>query len=308
MLPPWLRAAERGGRRITRFYSWLCLTFGRRPARPILYGIALYFLLTAGGARRASQDYMTRIGMSRAGWFHAYRHILAFSSVIVDRLFFLARGTDGYDLAIYGREAFDRLLKTNEGFLVASAHFGNFDALRVLGVDHMNLPIKILMYLDNARQMNALFDEINPAIAQTIIPLGKPGAMLEVREWMEHGGIVGILADRIVQGDKLVRTEFLGEGADFPLGPWLLAHALGAPVIVCFAVYRGRARYDVYLEEFNAAERAEGESRLQMAERLATDFAGRLEHHCRDAPYNWFNFYDFWADTRNNGEASRNHA
>jgi predicted LPLAT superfamily acyltransferase len=24
-------------------------------------------------------------------------------------------------------------------------------------------------------------------------------------------------------------------------------------------------------------------------------YAARLEHHCRLAPYNWFNFYDFWS-------------
>ena len=24
-------------------------------------------------------------------------------------------------------------------------------------------------------------------------------------------------------------------------------------------------------------------------------YAERLEHYCRVAPYNWFNFYDFWA-------------
>jgi hypothetical protein len=23
-------------------------------------------------------------------------------------------------------------------------------------------------------------------------------------------------------------------------------------------------------------------------------YAARLEHHARQAPYNWFNFYDFW--------------
>jgi predicted LPLAT superfamily acyltransferase len=24
-------------------------------------------------------------------------------------------------------------------------------------------------------------------------------------------------------------------------------------------------------------------------------YVTRLEFHCRRAPYNWFNFYDFWA-------------
>ena len=27
---------------------------------------------------------------------------------------------------------------------------------------------------------------------------------------------------------------------------------------------------------------------------MATRYAARLEHHARSAPYNWFNFYDYW--------------
>ncbi len=27
---------------------------------------------------------------------------------------------------------------------------------------------------------------------------------------------------------------------------------------------------------------------------LVARYAQRLEHHARSAPYNWFNFYDFW--------------
>jgi predicted LPLAT superfamily acyltransferase len=27
---------------------------------------------------------------------------------------------------------------------------------------------------------------------------------------------------------------------------------------------------------------------------LAARYVARLEHHARHAPYNWFNFHDFW--------------
>ena len=29
-------------------------------------------------------------------------------------------------------------------------------------------------------------------------------------------------------------------------------------------------------------------------EKWVQRYAERLEHYCRLAPYNWFNFYDFW--------------
>jgi predicted LPLAT superfamily acyltransferase len=33
-----------------------------------------------------------------------------------------------------------------------------------------------------------------------------------------------------------------------------------------------------------------------MIRQCAERYAQRLEHYCRLAPFNWFNFYDFWAD------------
>ncbi|MGA7986605.1 MAG: glycosyltransferase family 2 protein, partial [Burkholderiales bacterium] len=59
--------------------------------------------------------------------------------------------------------------------------------------------------------------------------------------------------------------------------------------------YRGGRRYDVRLEPF--AERIELDRRDREASLRpwVERYAARLEHHCREAPYNWFNFYDFWA-------------
>ena len=29
---------------------------------------------------------------------------------------------------------------------------------------------------------------------------------------------------------------------------------------------------------------------------LAAAYAGRLEHYCTVAPYQWFNFFDYWQE------------
>ena len=53
-----------------------------------------------------------------------------------------------------------------------------------------------------------------------------------------------------------------------------------------FGLYRGGNRYDVYFEHLSDGS-ADPDSMLQR-------YVGRLEHYCRQAPFNWFNFYDFW--------------
>ena len=290
----WRERPERGGRRITRFYIWLCLAVGRRMARPILYGIAFYFFASAPRERAASADYLARIGESGSGPFHVYRHFFTFSTVIMDRLFFLANRTEQLSVDLHGIEAFDALRASNRGFLLASAHFGSFEALRVLGISGKGLPVKALMYTENADQLNGLLADFNPEVADSVIRLGRPEAVLEVKEWLEQGGIVGILADRITVGDKLTKVNFLGSQAAFPLGPWLLAGILNAPVLLCFAIYRGQGHYDIHFELLTAGLNVDRRNRYEAADRLAAMYAERLAHYCRLAPYNWFNFFDFW--------------
>lgn len=301
----WLERPERGGRRITRFYIWLCLTVGRRMARPILYGIALYFFLSAPRERRASAAYLQRITGRRPGLLQVYRHIFTFSTVIMDRLFFLAGRTEELSMTLHGTEDFDSLRESGRGFILASGHVGSFEALRVLAVAQEHLPVKALMFTENARQLNELFKAINPEVAESVIPLGEPSTMLEVKEWIDQGGIVGILADRITQGDKLTEVDFLGGKAEFPLGPWLLASVIGVPVMLCFALYRGRGRYDVYFELLSDKVDATRQDREPMAKSLATRYAEQLEKYTQMAPYNWFNFFDFWAEADSDNAYAR---
>ena len=297
MASKWQERPERGGRRITRFYIWLCLTVGRRWARPILYCIAFYFFVTAPLERRTSAAYLRRATGRQPSLFKVFLHFLTFSTVIMDRLFFLAGHLDEMSLQVHGLDTFNALRSSGRGFILVSGHFGSFEALRVLGIIEEGLPIKVLMYMENARQLNALFEDINPQVTKSVIPLGNPGAMLEVKEWIDQGGVVGILGDRITRGEKLTQVEFLGAPAEFPLGPWLLAGALEVPVMLCFAVYRGQGHYDIHLESLSEQSSIIGGMRHQTAARLAAVYAARLADYCREAPYNWFNFFDFWAET-----------
>jgi len=73
-----------------------------------------------------------------------------------------------------------------------------------------------------------------------------------------------------------------------------MAHALGVPVILGFGIYRGGNRYAVHFELFAEHLRLPRERREAAVTDFAQQYARRLEHHVRSAPYNWFNFYDYW--------------
>jgi predicted LPLAT superfamily acyltransferase len=91
-------------------------------------------------------------------------------------------------------------------------------------------------------------------------------------------------------------VPFIGAPAEFPDAPFLIAAALRVPVVLSFGLYRGGNRYDLYFEAFEIEHDVPRAQRRAALARMQARYAQRLEHHVRLAPYNWFNFYDFWRD------------
>jgi predicted LPLAT superfamily acyltransferase len=82
----------------------------------------------------------------------------------------------------------------------------------------------------------------------------------------------------------------------FPAAPFVFAALVGAPVVLCYGLYRGDRRYDLHFELLRERIELPRAGRDEAIAALAREYAARLEHHARAAPYNWFNFYDTWAE------------
>ena len=152
----------------------------------------------------------------------------------------------------------------------------------------------MVMYQDNALKLNSVLKGINPRRNPPVIALGKIDSMLKVREALERGECIGILADRAISGEKMISCEFLGGPVGFPAGPFRLAALLERPIILMFGLYQGGNRYNIFLERMVDLQHVPRSERDAAIEQSVRQFAGRLEHHCRASPYNWFNFYDIW--------------
>ena len=267
---------------------WISLTFGRAASRVVLYGIAAYFVLFSPRARRASRDYLSRALNRRAAWADGFRHVFSFASTIHDRIYLLNDRFDLFDIEVIGAEALHAALAKQPGALLIGAHLGSFEVLRAVGRGRAGLQVAMLMVEENARKLNATLAAINPAASQDIIPLGRMDSMLAA------GYLVGLLADRGLGDDATVDAEFLGKMAAFPVGPWRMAAMLRRPVFLMTGLYLGGKRYRIHFEplaDFSQTPREERDAAVRAA---IQHYADRLTHFCRLAPYNWFNFFDFW--------------
>ncbi|MEW6647136.1 MAG: lipid A biosynthesis acyltransferase [Pseudomonadota bacterium] len=290
----WQAQRERGSPWALRLILWIALRLGRAPARLLLYPITLYFFLGNRTARVASCDYLARVFGRVPTVAERLRHIHCFAATILDRVFFLSGQFHRFDIRVHNTEVIKAQADSGGGCLLLSAHVGSFDALRTLGVEQRHLPIKILMFPDHNGFITALLHTLNPALLDTVIPLGGIDTLLQVQETVAHGGMVGMLGDRVGEGGKTVSCRFLGGEAQFPIGAAQLAAVLHVPVILVFGLYRGGRRYDLHFERFDAPLPQNRREREAALGSWAQAYAKRLEHYVRSAPYNWFNFYDFW--------------
>jgi predicted LPLAT superfamily acyltransferase len=131
-----------------------------------------------------------------------------------------------------------------------------------------------------------------------VIQTGSPNTMLRVKECLDRGGVVGILADRLLKQDQATPCKFFGKLAEFPAGTMWLASILKVPVILFFGLYRGGNCYEVHFELFAEEVTIDRRHRDQEIQQWTQRYADRLEHYCRLAADNWFNFYDFWGEQR----------
>lgn len=295
MSTQWMDDDERGSPVLIRLIAWITLHLGYPVGRLLLAPISFYFLLFNAKARSASRDFLNRALGRKAGLREIYRHIHHFANVILDRLYLLTGRHDYFDIEIEGMDILQAQLDKG-GCILLGSHLGSFEVLRALAVRELDIPVKVMMYENNAGKINAVLDALNPEVADSVIPIGKTFSLLQVGETLEKGGMVGILGDRLSFDDKTVSVDFMGEPTRFPGGPLLLTSILHAPVVLFYGIYLGNRRYRICFELLSEEITVDRRNRLQSLQPWVQRYADSLEAMARRYPYNWFNFYDYWSN------------
>jgi predicted LPLAT superfamily acyltransferase len=257
--------------------------------------VALYYFLFDRASRRSSRQWLERALDREVSWRDVYRHLWTFAQVTLDRIFFLRGKTSPFDVNRNGHHYLEELRVNKQPAVLLGAHLGSFEAMRT-GAKEDQLDLNIVGHFDNAQMVNSLFDRLDPDMRARVIDVGKDpiSSTLKVRERVESGELVALLGDRVGLNEKTVEIEFMGESARFPTGPFLLASMLHCPVYLVFGLYYEPNRYELFCEPFAESIELPRRDRQGALEEVVQRYARRLEFFARKAPYNWFNFFDFW--------------
>ena len=298
----WSRLNERGSMWGLRFVAATARLLGRQAARIALLPAVAWFFLTGREARRASRTYLSRLGAQSAPattW-NVWRHMLTFADASLDK-FDAWRGEVTSSVEFKGIEEFSRLTREKRGALFIGSHLGNLEMIRALAATKQLATVTAVVYTDHARRFAATLAGANARFADNLFEVRDfgPQTAILLKERVERGEILVIVGDRTPAADngRRAHAPFLGHDAPFPQGPVVLGYLLGCPVYLFFCLKgetRDGSRYRIYLEPF--AERIELPHRDRKAaiDAYVAQYARRLEWYCREAPLQWFNFFDFW--------------
>jgi predicted LPLAT superfamily acyltransferase len=294
----WATLAERGAYWGLRFCAAAYQILGRNGCRVVLMPIVAWFFLADQRQRRASRLFLDRaLGRPATVW-DQYRHFFSFAERALDTFAAWIGAIPPTAVTMLDRPTLKAAIDDPRGALVVVAHFGNADLARAVLDAETRARLMVLVHTRHAANYNQVLREFRPEAALNLIQVTEigPETAVILKEHIERGDWVIIAGDRTPVGSigRVVSAPFLGTDAPFAQGPWILAALLGCPVHLLFCV-KNRGGWDLTLERF--AERVElprGEREAALAGYVRR-YAARLESYARAAPFQWYNFFDFWA-------------
>lgn len=280
--------------------------------RPVI----LAFYLFSARSRAASREFLEKASASagrpapRRG--DPLRHFLSFAEALLDKIDAWAGeiGLSELRLRDDGVGELVEALRSGKGATILCSHLGNAELLRALASLEVGSDMAIkgfsfvsIVEFSGTAKFNRLLAEIDPRSMGKLVSASDigPDTMIMLKDCVDSGGLAVIAGDRVAAENRsrVLSLDFLGDKADFPLGPFLLADLLEVPVYFMTALrdrdLDRRSPYAFYVERASSAVGGGRRGREERVEALAREYASVLARRATEHPFQWYNFYDFWS-------------
>jgi predicted LPLAT superfamily acyltransferase len=263
-----------------------------------LFWTSLYFLVIGSPeGRRHSFALARRLGLGEsalARWRFAFRHFHGFATLLLDRVAILNGLARRYTFQFEREEEIVRALGEGKGVLLVTAHLGSWEVMGHL-LERLKTPVTLVMYDGAPPALRATLERLSAGRSFRVLYTdGSPTSAAGILEALRRGEIVGMMGDRVFKGRALA-ADFCGAPAQFPLAPYALAVASGAPLLYVIALCTGKRRYELRATPTPPHRYADRRKKGADHARWVQAFAANLERELRAHPHQWGNFFDFWS-------------
>ncbi len=228
-----------------------------------------------------------------------YKNYVFLGKVLIDKIAILSGQKDQYTFNFDGEEHLHHMVKDKKGGLLLGAHMGNWEVAGEL-LERVDSVINILMVEAEHEKLKDVLQEAIGDKKVNVIPIKDDMShIFSVIEAFKNKELVAMHGDRFVDGNQTIKIPFLGEMAEFPIGPMVLASKYSIPVTFVFSVKETNTHYHffatkgkVYPKERKPALRDES------IKVMLTDYVNQLQSKVEKYPLQWFNYHPFWENEK----------
>ncbi|CAA9199786.1 hypothetical protein FLA105534_02812 [Flavobacterium bizetiae] len=273
-----------------KIFVFLIQKAGVKAAYVLLYFVASYYFLFLKKSNKAISYYFKeRLGYS---WFKSkkmvFRSYYTFGQTIIDKISISAGMRNKFTYEFDGIETLKNLLAEKKGGVLISAHIGNFEiAEHFLGDIDIDFQINLVTTdLEHSAIKNYLESVTQKPTVKFIIIREDLSHIFEINAALSKNELVCFTGDRYFEGTKSLSEKILGEEANFPAGPFLIASRLKVPVVFVYVMKEPNLHYHLYAREATVKHRDE--------KGLLKAYIESVESMVKKYPLQWFNYFDFW--------------
>ncbi len=284
--------------------------FGRMGFRIILFPVMSYYYLKNSTARNASKEFLRQVAMTSSNPEHeklsSFKHFITFGEIILDKFLVWMGEIGRTDVVFETPETLSRLDVSKQGGVIIVSHLGNVEVCNALGQQLKNIRLTLLVNTENAEKFNSLMSkgDANPKVKMLQVSDISPATAMVLSERIDAGEYIVIASDRTPESGeaRVSMVDFLGKPALMPQGAFILGSILKCPVYLMFCL-KHKGRYHIYLELFAEKLKFARGKREEGLKKVVQTYAHRLQYYCLKEPLQWFNFYSFWGQASEKGQA-----
>lgn len=297
-----------GARWQHRFFYFLIRVGGLTVATHWVYIVAFFYVVLFPSVRAKTRHYLSRRFPDRTGMFQkfadSFRMVVGLGKSLVDRAAFGLLGPDSIEVDFVDKQAILDVLDEGQGLVLINSHVGCWQ-VAVSAFAGLKRPVSIVMKRVEGDVDLHYFEHSGEATPFDVIDPGLPlGGILQMMGVLGRKEILGVMGDRTFGAEaNAIWVDFLGEPAIFPVSPYLLASATGAPIVVLFSHKTSRRSYQIRLVKTIRVPPGLGRN-PGVYTQWAREFTAELERYVAVHPFQFFNFFDMWGE----GEAPQSQA
>lgn len=267
--------------------------FGVAPAYFLLrFVAAYYFIFSRQSSKAIWYLFRNRLGFSfLQSLKKLYANYFWFGQALIDRIVMMSGINNKFSFNFDGEEYLHQMVAKGKGGLLLSAHIGNWEIAGHL-LKRLNTKINIVMFDGENQELKEYLENVTgERNANIIIIKDNLSHIYEIMEALDKNELVCMHADRFLPGNKTLLTDFLGELAYYPAGPFVLASKLEVPTSFVFALKETNYHYHFFATQGVVFRNlAKGGA----PEEILKDFTGEMTQKVKQYPEQWYNYYPFW--------------